>query len=134
MKRFLTIFLLIFTLCLGLFFSSAKSYVSAGPEAGEGILDYRGTDFSSSVYALSGQWEFYYGRLYTPVDFGHGIPNGMEYINLPGPWIKLGYPKLGYGTYRLKVLTEPGQPYLIYIPEIMSSSVIWINGEEFYRA
>lgn len=65
-----------------------------------------GTDFSSSVYALSGQWEFYYGRLYT-LWISATDSQWMEYINLPGPWIKLGYPKLGYGTYRLKVLTEP---------------------------
>lgn len=134
MKRFWAVFLLIFSLCLALFFTSSHPLVSRGPEAGEGVLDYRGTDFTSSVYALSGQWEFYYDRLYTPEDFRQGVPEGMEYIDLPGPWTQKGYPGLGYATYRLKILTEPGQPYLLYIPEIMSSSVIWLNGEEFYRA
>lgn len=134
MKRFLAVFLLILSLCLALFFTSSKPYVSEGPEAEAGILDYQETDFSSAVYALSGQWEFYYGRLYTPDDFCQGIPEGMEYIDLPGPWTRKGYPGLGYATYRLNILTEPGQPYLLYIPEIMSSSVIWLNGEEIYRA
>lgn len=46
----------------------------------------------------------------------------------------MGYPKLSYATYRLKILTPPGQVYLLHIPEIMSSSLIWINGEEFYGA
>ena len=134
MKRFLAVFLLIFTLCLALFFTSSKPFVSEGPKAEEGVLDFVGTDFSSSVYALSGQWEFYYGSLYTPEDFRQGVPEGMEYIDLPGPWTRMGYPKLGYATYRLKVLTDPGQVFLFYIPEIMSSSTIWINGREFYRA
>lgn len=134
MKRFFTIFLLIFSLCLALFFASSKSYVSEGPDAVEGILDYCETDFSSSVYALSGQWEFYYNHLYTPEDFRQGSPEGKEYIDLPGPWLKLGYPGLGYATYRLRVFMEPGQVYLFYIPEIMSSSTIWLNGEEFFHA
>lgn len=134
MKRFLAVFLLIFSLCLALFFTSSKPFVSGGPEAGEGVLDYRETDFTSSVYALNGQWEFYYDRLYTPEDFRQGVPEGMEYIDLPGPWTKKGYPGLGYATYRLKILTEPGRPYLLYIPEVMSSSAIWLNGEAFYRA
>lgn len=134
MKRFWTIFLLIFSLCLTLFFLSSKPFVSEGPDARAGLADFRGTDFSASAYALSGEWEFYHGRLYTPEDFRQGTPEGMEFISLPGPWTRLGYPGLGYATYRLKVLTEPGRIYLIYIPEIMSSSKIWLNGEEFYQA
>lgn len=134
MKRFLAIFLLIFSLCLALFFTASKPFVSKGPEAVEGVLDVRGTDFTSQVYALSGQWEFYHGQLYTPEDFRQGTAKGGEYIDLPGPWTRMGYPKLSYATYRLKILTPPGQIYLLHIPEIMSSSLIWINGEEFYGA
>ena len=134
MRRFWAIFLLILTVCLALLFTSSKPFVSEGPQAGEGVLDFRETDFTSSVYELSGQWEFYYGQLYTPEDFRQGIPGEMEYIDLPGPWTRLGYPGLGYATYRLRILTEPGTVYLFYIPEIMSSSAIWLNGEEFYHA
>lgn len=134
MKRFLGVLLLILTLCLALLFTSSKPFASAGPEAAEGIVDFREMDFNSSVYELSGQWEFYYGKLYTPEDFSEGTGEGMEYIDLPGPWTRLGYPGLGYATYRLKVLTEPGRIYMLYIPEIMSSSNIWLNGEAFYHA
>lgn len=134
MKRFLAVFILILTLCLALFFTSSRPFTSEGPKAGDGIADFRETDFTSSVYELAGQWEFYYGQLYTPEDFEQGTPGGMEYIDLPGPWTRLGYPGLGCATYRLKVLTEPGQTYLLYIPEIMSSSAIWLNGKEFYHA
>lgn len=104
MKRFLAALLLILTLCLALLFTSSKPFASAGPEAAEGIADFREIDFNSSVYELS------------------------------GPWTRLGYPGLGYATYRLKVLTEPGRIYMLYIPEIMSSSSIWLNGEAFYHA
>lgn len=134
MKRFLAIFLLIFSLCLALFFTASKPFVSNGPNAVDGVLDVRGADFTSQVYALSGQWEFYHGQLYTPEDFRQGTVKAGEYIDLPGPWTRAGYPKLSHATYRLKILTSPGQVYLLYIPEIMSSSIIWLNGEEFYRA
>lgn len=77
MKRFWTIFLLIFALCLTLFFLTSKPFVSEGPAAKAGVADFRETDFSSSAYALSGQWEFYYGSLYTPEDFRQGNPEGM---------------------------------------------------------
>lgn len=55
MKRFWTIFLLIFALCLTLFFLTSKPFVSEGPAAKAGVADFRETDFSSSAYALSGQ-------------------------------------------------------------------------------
>ena len=55
MKRFLAIFLLIFSLCLALFFTASKPFVSNGPNAVDGVLDVRGADFTSQVYALSGQ-------------------------------------------------------------------------------
>lgn len=97
-------------------------------------MDFTGTDFSSSVYALSGQWEFYYGKMYTPEDFLSGIPKGGETIELPVPWLKIGYPRLGYATYRLTVRTDAEEALLLYIPEIMSSSTVWANGREIFRA
>lgn len=147
MKRFLTVFLVIGGLCAALFLTASKPFVSDGAEARAGVLDVRETDFQSSVYALKGEWEFYYGELYEPEELpvaggtaaeGIGLKGtgdaGVEYIDLPGPWTRKGYPALGCATYRLRILTEPGQVLMFYIPEIMSSSVIWVNGEVFYRA
>ena len=134
MKRFLVIFFLILALCTGLFFSMSVSYVAEGPEAVNGVLDFRGTDFTSSVYHLNGQWEFYYDCLYTPEDFKQGVPEGRELISLPGSWNEQGYPALGHATYRLTIQTEPGENYLLFIPEIISSAAIWSNGTELYRA
>ena len=134
MKRFLAIFLLILALCAALFVTMSVSFVSKGPEAVDGVLDYRGTDFTSSVYQLDGQWEFYYGSLYAPEEFKQGTPKGRELITLPGSWAGLGYPVLGHATYRLTLQTDPGEIYLLFIPEIISSAVIWNNGTEIYRA
>lgn len=134
MKRFWVIFALILSLCMAVFFSASEPYVSQGPMAEDGVIDFSGMDFSSSVYALQGQWELYYSQLYTPEDFQTGKPLGGEMIELPGPWTKKGYPRLGYATYHLTVRTGEQKALLLYIPEIMSSSVIWVNGEEIFRA
>lgn len=134
MKRFLLSTILIFSLCLAVFFTASRPFVKEGAVAEAGVMDFRGTDFASSVYALAGQWEFYYGEMYTPGDFRSGPMEGGETIDLPGPWLKKGYPRLGYATYRLTVLTDAQEPLLLYVPEIMSSSTIWVNGKELFRA
>lgn len=134
MKRFLVIFLLIVTLCIALFFSLSMPFVSEGPEAVDGELDFRRTDFTSSVYNLNGQWEFYYDCLYTPKDFREGLQKERELITLPGDWTGLGYPAMGHATYRLTIRTAPGEIYLLYIPEIISSAAIWVNDTKLYQA
>ncbi|WP_125140344.1 ATP-binding protein [Clostridium transplantifaecale] len=134
MKRFLFMFVLIMTVCVTLLFTASQPFVSEGPAASKGVMDLRETDFTSDVYALSGEWEFYYGCLYTPDDLGQGKEVEAEYISLPGPWLKLGYPRLGYATYRLHIETATDDALLLYVPEIMSSSVIWVNGRELFEA
>lgn len=134
MKRFLAIFIMILALCITLFFTISMPFVSEGPRAVDGELDFRGADFASSVYNLNGQWEFYYGHLYTPEDFKAGIPKNRELITLPGSWVELGHPAAGHGSYRLTIRMEPEEIYLLYIPEIISSGVIWVNGTKLYQA
>lgn len=97
-------------------FTACQPFVSEGPKAAKGVMDYRETDFNSDVYALGGEWEFYYGKLYTPQDFYQGRTEGGEYIDLPGPWIKKGYPGLGYATYRLHIRTATDRALLLYVP------------------
>ena len=134
MKRFLCIFALILAACLTLLFTASQPFAAEGQQAEEGVLDFREADFTSDVYGLSGEWELYYGQLYTPEDFDQGRISAPEYISLPGPWTKLGYPKLGYATYRLRILTATDRALLLYVPEIMSSSVIWANGQQIFQA
>lgn len=134
MKRFLAIFFMILALCTALFFTVSMPFVSKWQEAAGGELDLRGADFDSSVYGLDGQWEFYYGCLYTPDDFRQGVNGEGEWITLPGSWTALGYPEDGCATYRLTIHMEPGQRCMLFIPEIVSSAVIWANGEMLYQA
>lgn len=138
MKRFWAIVMMIAVLCTALFFTMSMPFVAEGPKAVDGELDFRGADLTSSVYNLDGQWEFYYGSLYTPGELKEGSKEGSkegrELITLPGSWTSLGYPEQGHGTYRLTIRTEPGEIYLLYIPEILSSAAIWVNGTKLYQA
>lgn len=134
MKRFFLLLLLIVSLCVAAFFTASKPFVSPGPEAVDGTLDFTETDFSSRVYALAGEWEFYFDRLYTPANFADVAPEGRELIFLPGPWLKNGYPGLGHGSYRLTIRTGSDAPLTLYLPEIMSASTVWANGAELFRA
>lgn len=134
MKRFFMLLFLILAISTALLFGVSMPFAAEGPKAEAGVLDYENTDFSSEVYALDGQWEFYFGSLYTPDDFRQGKPEGGEWITLPGPWTRLGYPRLGYATYRLTIHTSSDRPLLLYVPEIMSSSAIWANGEPLFLA
>ena len=129
MKRFLWLLTLIVSICAILLFTVSLPFDTNGPDAAAGVVDFSEADFERNVYKLSGQWEFYYGRLYTPGDFRAGVPEGMEYALVPGPWTSLGYQMEGYGTYRLTVQTGSDRPLLLYIPEIMSASTVWVNGE-----
>lgn len=131
MKRFLLILCAILVCCGTVFVTSSMPVVTASLQAEKGVLDLQNADFTSQIYGLDGEWEFYYGALYAPEELPAAPP---EWINLPGPWTRLGHPQLGCATYRLTILTREDDPLLLYIPEIMSSSVIWINGKEIYRA
>ena len=54
MKRFLAIFLLILALCAALFVTMSVSFVSKGPEAVDGVLDYRAWDIRFSAMPPTG--------------------------------------------------------------------------------
>lgn len=134
MKRFLLILCVILICCGAVFFTSSLPIDTPGVKAETGVLDLREADFASHIYGLDGQWEFYFNRLVSPEELSAVPAEEREWIDLPGPWTRLGHPALGCATYRLTVLTGADEPLLLYIPEIMSSSRIWANGKELYRA
>lgn len=90
MKRFITIFLLILSICVTLFFTVSLPLTADGPEAG--VINFENADFNTEIYVLKGEWEFYFGRLYTPEDFKKGRAEGGECVSLPDAWKSLGYP------------------------------------------
>jgi hypothetical protein len=103
-------------------------------DAKDGILDLSGADFSSGIYPLDGEWELYYGKLYTPEDFAGGVPDGREFVRMPGGWLDMGYSVPAHGTFRLTLETGEAQRLMLHVPEIADAGVVWLNGEKVYEA
>jgi len=116
-----------------MFYGVSVPRYSEFQQAQGGVLDLTGEDFSRGLFALDGEWEFYFGRMYTPADFSGGSPAGLSFITVPLSWHEAGYPVHGFATYRLVLKTEEPSVMML-IPEIQSSSVIWVNGQRVFDA
>ncbi|MDR2656513.1 MAG: sensor histidine kinase [Oscillospiraceae bacterium] len=102
-------------------------------EATGGVFDLTGADLSKTLYTLDGEWEFYYGRLYTPEDFALGEPEGKTFINVPETWGNQGYPTAGFATYRLTLRADEPELMLL-IPEIPDAGVVFVSGRRVFTA
>ncbi|OAS13283.1 ATP-binding protein [Paenibacillus oryzisoli] len=99
----------------------------------DGIIDLRGTDLaSSSPLTLDGQWEWYPGQLMSEQQVQED-KHPRSSIQVPGNWrAELNSDATnayGYGTYRLRILTDRlEQPVAFWFKGIQASSLVEING------
>ncbi|MEK5491338.1 ATP-binding protein [Paenibacillus sp. FSL R7-0297] len=105
-------------------------------EAKQGVLDMRGWDFENSrSVRLDGEWEFYPGQFLTYESFAGQPPAAQQVVQVPGDWSsgfpEEGHSSFGYGTYRLRILVDPGlqEPYGFWIQRIQAASSIEVNGQ-----
>lgn len=85
---------------------------------------------SSEMIPLNGEWEFYFGKLYTPQDFIYqtSIEKPL-FVTVPDTWNSYyvngeHLPQVGYATYRLQVvfpIDEVGTDKAVYMPPISSA-------------
>lgn len=116
--------------------SSLQSLAARAPAAGGRIDSTAGDLAVRSISRLSGEWEFYWGRLYVPEDFsGADIPTPNGYLRVPGAWndfLGQGRPIPGYGfaTYRIVIplKSSPIEPLALYIPYQQTAYRLWIDG------
>ncbi|GHS99221.1 hypothetical protein AGMMS50276_22430 [Synergistales bacterium] len=136
MRRFLLTFACVIALSGGAFYVISVPHERPGVLASAGVLDLRSADLRGSVYALAGEWEFYWERLIEPADFAAGISHegGKSLIRVPSSWTEAGYPDFGYATYRMTILTGDAEELMVYIPEITFAASVWINGSLVQRA
>jgi len=97
----------------------------------DGIVDLRGTDLTASL-TLDEEWEFYPHQLLTQQQIREE-EHASRSIQVPGNWRATLNPdsdtSYGYGTYRLRILTDPlEQPVAFGFKGIQSSSEVEING------
>ncbi|MCY9591142.1 ATP-binding protein [Paenibacillus chitinolyticus] len=118
--------------------------IERNPDAVDGTLDLRAWNFADKgTVRLSGEWEFYRGKLLVPGDFHPSaetgktppMPTGMAQI--PGKWNAYmgeeGDPAAeGYATFRLNVrLNETdGAIYGIRTGNIRMANRVFVNGLE----
>ena len=101
-------------------------------------MDLRSVDFSrQGLIDLSGAWEFYWGRLYTPQSFDSLSVKPSTFSNVPSFWNShipnKGFfqPGFGFATYRLKILLPATHNSLaLKILTVSSSYKLFLNGKE----
>ncbi|PWA09443.1 hypothetical protein DCC39_13165 [Pueribacillus theae] len=110
------------------------------PHANQGVLDLRNWEqISDSSITLDGEWEFYPNTLLMQRNADPLFPEkGSEFIQVPGNWdfADEASSTYGFGSYRLRILVdqEKGKTYGIRLPNISSSSEVYVNRELIARS
>ncbi|WP_415713884.1 7TM diverse intracellular signaling domain-containing protein [Maridesulfovibrio sp.] len=136
-KHHKIVFILITVIVLGLTGCTADR-PDKKLHAERGVIDLRGQNLSGGrIFALNGEWEFYWDRLLTPEKFSpeNNLPEMSGFFSLPGTWRghlvdekRLG--STGQATYRLKLLTDQSVDRLtLRIFDIHEAYKLWANGE-----
>ena len=129
MKKFFLTLIILLLISAAFFYAVSLPHRLGGERAVGGVLDLTEADFDRQVFGLDGEWEFFFGQLLTPRDFAQGVAADGVLINVPGSWQADGFPVFGFGTYRLIIKTDETS-LLMFLPEILDSSVVWVNGEK----
>ncbi|MEO6637629.1 MAG: hypothetical protein ABIN25_05090, partial [Ginsengibacter sp.] len=83
-RRKLLKFVLVFSVT---FFCAIIVFGQPGSFAKKGILDLRKWDWKTNgIKDLSGEWEFYWDKLYTPSALDSALTLKADLINVPGFW------------------------------------------------
>ncbi|GAB3175698.1 ATP-binding protein [Telluribacter humicola] len=100
------------------------------PEAEQGLLDLRNSEFSDQGIQLEGEWKLYWNQLLvsaSPTEY-------HEYVRLPKLWAHTQWkqqplPTKGYATYSLDVLLPAtSEPLALFVPDTYSSYALYANG------
>lgn len=108
----------------------------------QGILDLRGEKLKEfKEISFKGEWEFYWEEFLSASDFSDSInPQITGFADVPSIWkdIEVDGAKLpahGFGTYRIKVLTDSiGLNFALRIGSISSASKVYVDDELLFEA
>ncbi|WP_066195432.1 hybrid sensor histidine kinase/response regulator [Gracilibacillus timonensis] len=133
----LTLILFIFIACLvSLRFIWMNNFVyETQSNIQEGELDLRTWDRDKEeIWLLDGEWDFYPSQFIMEENILSNINPAP--IEVPGGWKEQLHTTFGYGSYRLKIRTDPEQVvnYSLYIPSIRSATEIYVNGRRLASA
>ncbi|WP_091035415.1 ATP-binding protein [Paenibacillus sp. CF095] len=133
--KYLFIMLIIFGVLIGMRSVWSELFHTVDEHrAVNGVLDLRGVDLDQSpVMYLNGEWDLYPDELLTQQDIVKRN-GGAKSVQVPGDWGSAQNQEqessYGYGTYRLRILTDPLQtPVTFWFKGIRSSSEVEMNGD-----
>ncbi len=94
-------------------------------------FDARAHDFSTSSFALKGQWQFVWKDFVKPEEL---LQRQTALVDFPSRWDEQGeYPSQGYATYATTVYLPSGLSQLgIDLPDVYTSYRLYINGTLFF--
>ena len=101
------------------------------PVANNGVLDVSEWEqLSKQTIELKGEWDFYQNKLFDEKEQFMQENDSIQVV-VPSSWNDYQESTFGFGTYRLKVKVTPetADQYAFYIPKIVSSAEVYINGE-----
>ncbi|WP_271751120.1 hybrid sensor histidine kinase/response regulator [Cohnella sp. JJ-181] len=134
-SQYIAVAALFFAVLFGLRWSWTHLFFPVShPVIEDGVLDLRGVDLEASPpFALDGEWRFYPSRFLSEEE-ARAETYASRPIQVPGDWRDAldpggGAPSYGYGTYRLRILTDPlDKPVTAWLNRIQSASVVSMNG------
>ncbi|MDC7224986.1 MAG: 7TM diverse intracellular signaling domain-containing protein, partial [Spirochaetales bacterium] len=100
------------------------------PKAEQGVIDLRNSDLDRTM-KLNGEWLFYWNQFLEPEE---SSPSAVP-MTVPSFWNspssrKLGFPREGYATYRLKILLPPDKEALaLDVRYLFTSYRLFIDGQ-----
>lgn len=103
------------------------------PLVADGLFHYTETkNENAHNNRLDGQWEFYWNRFLAPDKEERIDVPQPTLIEIPGGWHnQTVYSTHGYGTLRMEISgLKPGEIYSLYMPELLTSYRLFINGKE----
>ncbi|NNM67381.1 MAG: response regulator [Spirochaetales bacterium] len=107
---------------------------TATPKAARGAMDLSSWDFQKNPEVnLDGEWEYWWGRLYTPTELDSAPPG--QSFKIPGCWnAEKDKPAVGMATFRLS-LNLPGTmtQWSLMLPDIACAYSLFINGKLLYQ-
>ncbi|MDD3394261.1 MAG: 7TM diverse intracellular signaling domain-containing protein [Anaerotignum sp.] len=109
---------------------------SNAPKPTNGVLDLSNWDLNQERVDLTGDWEFYWDKLYTYDDFEAVAEGEKQYEYVPKVWNSYEHngknlPGFGYATYRLKVIAnDVKQPLSLRLDTMSTAYRLFVNDTE----
>lgn len=106
------------------------------PKPTNGVLDLSEWNFAKGRTSLSGEWEFYWGNLYTYREFQSINALQKQIVYVPKIWSSYRQdgkplPGFGYATYRLKIIVSDEEQMLsLQMNNIATAYKLFVNDTE----